>query len=52
MKSLDFWSYQTKQKVRILARLVGIQKALCQGPNDFLNNLETVRIEEFNGILD
>ncbi|CAL2271912.1 unnamed protein product [Prunus armeniaca] len=57
VEPLKQWNRSTfghikQKKARILARLAGIQKALCHGPNDSLNNLETVLIEEFNGILD
>ncbi|KAI5335918.1 hypothetical protein L3X38_026052 [Prunus dulcis] len=37
---------------RLLARIHGIQQALCKGPNEFLSNLEGCLIAEFNNIVD
>lgn len=37
-----------KRKLRVLARLNGIQKSLDRGPNDYLLHLEVMLIEEYN----
>lgn len=37
-----------RRKRRVLARLNGIQKCLDQGPNDYLQQLEVLLIEELN----
>lgn len=57
IRHLQQWNSKTlghlrKRKARILSRLAGIQKALCNGPNPFLSRLELSLIDEFNCLLE
>ena len=48
----DVFGHLRQKKARVLARLSGIQRALCKGPNSFLSTLEVQLHDEFNSILD
>ncbi|XP_021828885.1 uncharacterized protein LOC110769256, partial [Prunus avium] len=50
--NLSVFGHLKQKKARILARLAGLQKALHQGPNTFLINLESILVADFNYILD
>ncbi|XP_021812414.1 uncharacterized protein LOC110755503 [Prunus avium] len=57
IESLKLWNrsvfgHLKQRKARILARLAGIQIALCQGPNRFLSQLECFLVQDFNSLLD
>ncbi|BFG33690.1 hypothetical protein CerSpe_199640 [Prunus speciosa] len=48
----NVFGHLKKRKANLLARIDGIQKTLCLGPNRFLNKLEVSLVEEFNMLLD
>lgn len=50
--NLKVFGYSRLWKAKLLARLIGTQKALCRGPNIFLSELEFSLIDEFNALLD
>lgn len=47
----EVFGHLSQKKNRLLARLEGIQKVLCNGPNVFLSNLEDKLIADFNELL-
>ncbi|VVA30150.1 Hypothetical predicted protein, partial [Prunus dulcis] len=50
--NVNVFGHIKKRKACLLARLNGIQKALCRGSNIFLSNLEISLIKEYNGVLE
>lgn len=48
----NVFGHLRQKKAGVLARLSGIQRALCKGPNSFLSNLEVQLHDKFNSILD
>lgn len=57
VEPLKFWNthifgHLKQRKARLLARINGIQKALCLGPNKFLQQLESSLVDEFNTVLE
>ncbi|CAL9010471.1 unnamed protein product [Prunus brigantina] len=50
--NVNVFGHLKKRKACLLARLNGIQKALCRGLNIFLSKLEISLIEEYNCVLE
>ncbi|XP_034217323.1 uncharacterized protein LOC117628881 [Prunus dulcis] len=49
--NINVFGQLRQRKSWLLARIAGIQRALCKGPNRFLSNLETSLIDDFNNVL-
>ncbi|XP_021827477.1 uncharacterized protein LOC110768097 [Prunus avium] len=50
--NINVFGHLRLRKARLLARLNGIQKALCEGFNPFLSRLEVSLMDDFNKILE
>ncbi|CAL8168851.1 unnamed protein product [Prunus armeniaca] len=50
--NIQVFGHLRQRKNRLLARIDGIQKSLCLGPNRFLCNLEPELVKEFNDVLE
>lgn len=50
--NIQVFGHLRQRKNRLLARIDGIQKYLCMGPNRFLSNLEPELLKEFNDVLE